>query len=121
MVDEATRLERESESIETSKCGREVCPKHVYEGATVDVVVGKVERKENGQSGISYLVSGIESGHPPEIEKWCLECSQSVFNVEKSAGERPITEENRFLTPENLAFFLAGVILTLTSLSMFLL
>jgi len=103
----------EEEMLDTVECQNEVCKRHVLETATVDVVVGKItESRPDGK-----LVFGVKEEHQPEVENWCLNCASQEFDIDKPAGKRSIEESNDYLTPTNLAFFFAGVSITIIAAS----
>ncbi len=91
-----------------------VCCRKVYEGATVDVVAGKVFDEHNG----SVTVQSVgDKSAKPEVEKWCVQCAETEFGVKKEAGERSVEETNTYITPSNvLAFFVGGLTIYLLML-----
>lgn len=97
--------ETEREILDTVECGG-MCGRHVFQNATVDVVVGKVI----GGAGRpeSRIVTSADGQGSPEVEQWCAKCADEEFDINKVAGERSIEESNRILTPSNLAIFLTG-------------
>lgn len=91
-----------------------VCGRKVYEGATVDVVTGKVSDESKG----NVTVQSVEDKSvKPEVEKWCVQCAEAEFGVKKEAGERTVEETNTYITPSNvLAFFVGGLTIYLLML-----
>ena len=103
---------KEDDLVDSVKCYG-FCGRRVYEGATVDVVSGKIYDK--GSSHVK--VASVEGNSMPEIEKWCVNCADDEFGVSKEAGERKLEQTSTYITPSNvLAFFLGSVVMYLFTL-----
>lgn len=110
-----TKTERDM--LDTVECQHGHCPREVYEQATVDVVAGEITRRNNSNVRIAGVEDGISR---PEIQKWCLDCAEEEFGINRSAGERKIRHTNKFITPSNIISAALGVFFTFLLMSILL-
>jgi hypothetical protein len=85
-----------------------LCGRKVPVEDTVDLVAGEII----GEYPEPEFHVGVTGSHArsPETGQVCMACAEELgLEIQKPAGERDISETNRYLTPSNIAAFLLGV------------
>lgn len=104
------RVPDEDMIAETIVC-QGYCDDEVLIDATVDVVAGAtIGEWSTPQPHVG--VTGIESDLP-DVQKWCVSCANSRFQVRQSARDHRVEQASRYLTPAVVAAFVIGASLAL--------
>jgi hypothetical protein len=110
---ESVRHESGSLKIGASavKCGG-LCNTDRPEELTVDVVVGEVVENHEDYVAVEGIKGQKLNGQKPVVERWCTTCSEEMFGIEESAGQRAVREVSYYLTARSAWAFVIGVVLT---------
>lgn len=101
-------LVTDSDLSSTVRCDG-FCGDDLHGAATVDVVAGEHIGTWH-EPQYHWGITGIEA-KSPEHGQYCLTCAQELgFDIQQPAGQRDIAEVNTYLTPSNIASFLAGAL-----------